>query len=128
MSDPYAGRAPETQRWLESGEYLPPFMRDFHDQKDVFKAMQEVVERANAKHTGYRSIDVTWTAAHIYTVDVFLWVMARHGYTLQPARKRVPFSDVHRFIGDARQRLHAASAALLRGAFASSKSEKGTAQ
>lgn len=25
--------------WLESGDYLPIFMREFHDQKDVFKAM-----------------------------------------------------------------------------------------
>ncbi|STI23918.1 Uncharacterised protein [Escherichia coli] len=22
--------------WLQSGEYLPGFLRDFHDQKDVF--------------------------------------------------------------------------------------------
>lgn len=27
------------EKWLESGNYLPKFMRDFHDQKDLFKSM-----------------------------------------------------------------------------------------
>lgn len=34
------------QHWRESGLYLPEFMRDFHDQKDLFKALQDVVGTA----------------------------------------------------------------------------------
>ncbi len=26
--------------WLKSGEYLPSFLRDFHDQKDLFKRVE----------------------------------------------------------------------------------------
>ena len=34
--------------WMKSGEYLPAFMRDFHDQKDIFKAVYELVENSRA--------------------------------------------------------------------------------
>ncbi|MDM3182008.1 hypothetical protein [Citrobacter sp. Cf098] len=72
--------------WLTSGEYLPHFMRDFHDQKDVFKAMHNTIHNAD-KNGNPRD-------AHIYVVDTFLWYMARCGYTLQKSRKDVPFKDM----------------------------------
>ena len=31
----------ELDTWLKSGEYLPPPLRDFHDQKEVFKTIHE---------------------------------------------------------------------------------------
>ncbi|HBE9089627.1 TPA: hypothetical protein KNG84_001649, partial [Serratia fonticola] len=34
-------------KWLKSGEYLPAFMRDFHDQKDIFKAMHFTITNAD---------------------------------------------------------------------------------
>lgn len=116
------GEKPDPTDWLKSGEYLPDFMRDFHDQKDLFKALQEVVERRNEKD-GKLSYthDLTWVTAHVYTVDVFLWVLARHGYTLQRSRKRVTFSDVHDFIGAAMERWRAASSAALSEAFANAR-------
>lgn len=72
--------------WLENGEYLPGFMRDFHDQKDVFKAMHNIIE--NADNNGNER------DGHIYVIDTFLWYMARCGYTLQKSRKQVDFKDI----------------------------------
>lgn len=72
--------------WLESGKYLPEFMRDFHDQKDIFKAMHFTID--NADKNG------NWRDGHIYVVDTFLWYMARCGYTLQRSRKDVDFRDM----------------------------------
>lgn len=73
-------------KWLESGEYLPEFMRDFHDQKDVFKAMHNTITNANENGNP--------RDGHIYMVDTFLWYMARCGYTLQKSRKQVEFKDM----------------------------------
>ena len=88
------------QEYLESGMYLPPFMRDFHDQKDVFKFLDDVQERSIEKHrNGDRSDSVNWRTAQVYTIDIFLWVMARHGYTLQRSRKKLPFSDIDCTVG-----------------------------
>jgi hypothetical protein len=72
--------------WLTSGQYLPPFMRDFHDQKDVFKAMHNTITNANDNGNP--------RDGHIYVIDTFLWYMARCGYTLQKSRKDVPFRDM----------------------------------
>ncbi|WP_233979598.1 hypothetical protein [Pectobacterium versatile] len=73
--------------WLESGEYLPDFMRDFHAQKDIFKAMHNTITNANDNGN--------WRDGHIYVVDTFLWYMARCGYTLQKSRKQVPFRNMN---------------------------------
>lgn len=73
-------------KWLESGEYLPEFMRDFHDQKNVFKAMHNTITNANENGNP--------RDGHIYVVDTFLWYMARCGYTLQKSRKQVEFKDM----------------------------------
>ncbi len=72
--------------WLQSGEYLPGFLRDFHDQKDVFKAMHDTIWNANENGNA--------RDGHIYVIDTFLWYMARCGYTLQKSRKNVEFKDM----------------------------------
>lgn len=72
--------------WLQSGKYLPEFMRDFHDQKDVFKAMHNTITNANDNGNA--------RDGHIYVVDTFLWYMARCGYTLQKSRKDVDFKSM----------------------------------
>lgn len=72
--------------WLQSGEYLPCFLRDFHDQKDVFKAMHDTIGNANENGNA--------RDGHIYVIDTFLWYMARCGYTLQKSRKNVEFKDM----------------------------------
>lgn len=76
----------EIRQWRAEGKHLPEFMRDFHDQKDLFKTI----------HRRYteRPEGANWVQAHIYTVDFFLWFMAQHGYTLQRSRARLPFDDL----------------------------------
>lgn len=86
-----------TKEWLESGDYLPEFLRDFHDQKDVFKAIQEVVEKSKEKGNHYVK-DINFVAAQVYTIDFFLWFMAKHGYTLQRSIKDVEFADLEQWI------------------------------
>lgn len=72
--------------WLESSEYMPEFMRDFHDQKEVFRAMHHIITNANENGNA--------RDGHIYVVDTFLWYMARCGYTLQRSRKAVEFRSI----------------------------------
>lgn len=72
--------------WLQSGEYLPGFLRDFHDQKDVFNAMHDTIGNANENGNA--------RDGHIYVIDTFLWYMARCGYTLKKSRKNVEFKDM----------------------------------
>ena len=76
----------DLSKWLNSGEYLPCFMRDFHDQKDIFKAMHHII--ANANENGNAR------DGHIYVIDTFLWYMARCGYTLQKSRKELEFKSI----------------------------------
>jgi hypothetical protein len=74
--------------------------------KDLFKALQEVVERRNDDGQGFSyTKDLTWVTAHVYTVDVFLWCLARRGYTLQRSRKRLQFSEIGEFIAEAQTAL-----------------------
>lgn len=82
------------QKYLESGMYLPHFLRDFHDQKDVFKMLDDVRERSVSKNGGSYMANMSFIDAQVYTIDIFLWVMARHGYTLQKSRKRLTFRDI----------------------------------
>jgi len=70
----------ELKTWIESGKHLPEFLRDFHDQKDIFKTIHQKYQNPN------KPPNVNWIDAHIYTVDWFLWYMASHGYTLQKSR------------------------------------------
>lgn len=80
-----------TYNWLDSAEYLPECLRDFHAQKDVFKTIADNFAKRNAERPEFV---VNWVSAHVYTIDLFLWWMARHGYTLQRSRKRVPFDSI----------------------------------
>lgn len=69
--------------WLKSGDYMPPEFRDFHNLKDLFKAMHNTIQNANENGNA--------RDGHIYVVNTFLWYMARCGYTLQKCRKSLPF-------------------------------------
>jgi len=83
---------PKLTAWLKSGKYLPPILRDFHDQKDCFKWMDRFVQ--NKIRSGSHHLDgYNWVQFHCLTIDFFLWYMAVHGYTLQRTRKPLPFGD-----------------------------------
>ena len=98
-----------TTAWLENGSHLPPPLRDFHDQKDLFKAVHEII---NLKGNDIAQ-KVDWVTGQVYVIDVFLRFMARRGYTLQRSRARVPFRDLDQDIRTAREARDAAARKLL---------------
>ena len=80
----------QLKQWRDEQKHLPEFMRDFHNCKRLFRGISEHIvceddHPANA---------VNWRQAHCYTIDVFLWFMAKHGYTLQRSRARQSFDDL----------------------------------
>lgn len=77
--------------WRKAGKHLPRFMRDFHDQKALFKTVHALTGDPDPANP----LPVTWVNAQIYVIDYFLWCMARHGYTLQKSRANMPFEDIH---------------------------------
>lgn len=98
-----------TTAWLENGSHLPPPLRDFHDQKDLFKAVHEII---NLQGNDIAQ-KVDWVTGQVYVIDVFLRFMARRGYTLQRSRARVPFRDLDQDIRTAREARDAAASKLL---------------
>jgi len=74
--------------YMKDGGYLPDFMKDFHDQKDVFKTIFEQYKDSQAFKALGVTGNISWVDAHIFTVDVFLWWMAMHGYKLQKIRSK----------------------------------------
>ena len=79
-----------TDEWLKSGSYLPAPLRDFHDSKDVFKTMHTLI--AIEKNDYAKS--VSWVTGQCYVIDVFLWLMARRGWTMQRSRAKVEFNHL----------------------------------
>lgn len=83
--------------YLKSGRYLPQPLRDFHDQKDVFKCVADMEINRPITCDG-------WIGRHIYVIDYFLWFMARHGWTLQRSRQAgMEFDDLGNTINAARE-------------------------
>jgi hypothetical protein len=64
--------------------YLPDFMKDFHDQKDIFKAIHQLY----ADNESLQKMPNSWCDNHIFVIDYFLWFMGQHGYKLQRVRKK----------------------------------------
>lgn len=89
----------ETTAWLKSHAHLPPPLRDFHDQKDLFQAMHEIIDVQGNDIAR----TVSWVTGQVYVIDVFLWFMARRGYTLQRSRARLPFRDLHEDVAEAKE-------------------------
>lgn len=97
------------KKYMENGEYLPDFMRDFHNQKLLFKRIDEINKRRNDDYTK----EIDWISAHVYTVDLFLWYMACHGYTLQKSRKKVSFYDIYDNLNNFEERKRKESGEIL---------------
>lgn len=83
----------KTPKWIEDQEYLPPALRDFHDQKDVFKSMVPMIHNYNKSQDSQICRSVcevkNWTDLHCWTIDVVLRFFAIRGYTLQPMPKHL---------------------------------------
>jgi hypothetical protein len=71
--------------FLKNGVYLPPELRGFYAQKSLFRRIQEVSSRYKWGYLEKPPMQV----AMCYTIDIFLWFMAKHGYTLQKTRVKV---------------------------------------
>ena len=82
-------------------KYLPDFLKDFHDQKELFKTMHEAwAERLEKELPAFN-----WRDSHIYTIDFFLWFMGLHGYKLQKiSAKDVEFYDLDATIKASKER------------------------
>lgn len=80
----------QLKQWREDQKHLPEFMRDFHNCKSLFRGISEhiICDDDNPAN------QVNWRQAHCYTIDVFLWFMAKHGFTLQRSRARLEFEDL----------------------------------
>ena len=96
------------RNWRDDALHLPRFMRDFHDQKDLFKAIHGTYDIKPGSMT-----DIPWTNAQCYVIDIFLWFMAMHGYTLQKTRKKAEFSDIEKTVKTIRSRDSEAFAKML---------------
>lgn len=88
--------------WMRAGRHLPKPLKDFHNQKDLFKAMHDrQIPPAGAPHSP--ADDVSWIAGQCYVIDRFLWFMAKRGYTLQRSRAvGVPFQSLEDDIAQSR--------------------------
>jgi hypothetical protein len=73
--------------YVKSEKHLPVFMRDFHDQKGLFKSVSEWASKSKSNKIG-------WVDAHCYVIDIFLQFMAMHGYTLQRTRANQEFYNI----------------------------------
>lgn len=82
-------------QWRNKGKHLPEILQDFHHQKDVFKTMHTMIGEDPKNMSGQ---EVSWIDGQIYTIDVFLHFMARHGWTLQRSRANVEFESLEKNI------------------------------
>jgi len=80
-------------KWLDCYGHIPEVMRDFHDQKDIFKEMHRLYKDATDQRNGLVRVP-TWAEGHTYVFDYFLWYMAQRGYTLQKSRKQFDFKPL----------------------------------
>lgn len=80
----------QLRQWRDDQKHLPEFMRDFHNCKRLFRGISEYI----VCDDDHPANQVNWRQAHCYTIDVFLWFMAQHGFTLQRSRARQKFDDL----------------------------------
>jgi hypothetical protein len=106
--------------WLKTGAHLPDVLRDFHDQKDVFKAIHETVDVE--KYGQGIAQDITWVIGQCYVIDIFLWWMARRGYTLQRSRAKQEFVSLN----DTLRALEARRTAVLQAVLAADAAKGGS--
>lgn len=84
----------ELKAWRAAGRHLPDALKDFHDQKAVFKAMHAMLTNL-AEPDPDAIIKLPSTVeGQCYVIDCFLWFMARHGYTLQRSRAQQDFDSL----------------------------------
>lgn len=91
------------QQYTESSAHLPPFLRDFHDQKDLFKTIWGRMDLSNFPEV---IRELGWMNFHMVIIDIFLWWMAKRGYTLQRSRAKVEFLGLQEDIEEYEKQLN----------------------
>ena len=87
------------QQWLETRKYLPIFMREHNAQKELFKCIHSTVDIKKSVLT-----PPDWINGQCYVIDVFLWYMAKRGYTLQRTQnKNLEFYDLQKDLDSFRE-------------------------
>lgn len=114
----------ELNEWVKSGKHLPPWLQDFHDQKDLFKTIQSWANPVDRKEEPDSHYSVTWIQGHTYTIDTFLRFMALHGFTLQRSRKKLEFCDLDESIKALKERMAESFKAYLEQSRAEREAEK----
>ena len=98
----------QVKNWRADSKHYPPILRDFHDQKDLFKLIHRIT---NVEGHSYCK-DVDWIKGQCYVIDIFLWTMARFGYTLQKSRTKLNFDNLEEFLHAHREEMNKQFAAL----------------
>ncbi len=101
----------ELNEKLKNQQFLPAWMRDFHEQKDVFKSFSQWFREALKNHRAKSDMDcltdaldgLGWVDIHIFMVDYFLYWMATQGYHLQKWNPKCGTYDIHETIAKRRK-------------------------
>ena len=78
---------------ITEDELMPDCLKDFHDAKDLFKALWTscMTKDDKADHM-YRGFN--WRNTMCFVMDKFLWFMAQHGYVLRQARHKRDYANM----------------------------------
>jgi len=77
----------------DNPKYLPDFIKDFHDQKNLFKFIHSTI-KVEDDDKDHILKQISYVEAQIYTIDYFLFIMFKYGYSLQKSRAKVSFFDI----------------------------------
>lgn len=92
------------EEFMSENNYLPPFMQDLHDIKNIFKAIEDsiITNRRKSDNPLFSNSEgnITWCQGLIYTTEIFLYFMAHHGYTLQKSKRNLPFYELEDTINE----------------------------
>jgi len=103
----------DVSEWMQSGKYLPECLRDFHDQKDIFKAIHQTIKVDGNEYCK----GISFVAGQCYVIDIFLWYMAKRGYTLQKTRRKGEgFRDLREDVKAETERRQSAAISVLKQA------------
>ena len=85
--------------------YLPDPLKDFHDQKDVFKAIWDCyMSKIEESDGAYIYKGLNWCNAQCFVIDKFLHFMATHGWKMQRWRKGMEYHDLDETIEECRKK------------------------
>lgn len=90
-------------KYRENARHLPVFMRGFHDQKILFNMINDLIDSSEKDHI---LNTVNPYHAHIYTIDYFLFIMFKYGYSLQKSRMKFDFLSIEDDMKDYRNKQH----------------------